>query len=140
VTWVGGARNPNWVAVATPPRVPGGEPGPTQRVPGSREYSEVVGWSDDQHVVAIQDKAAGRPYPTLTEVDVENGASSDLVVLPPGGQYADIAWATDLLDAPTVAAVKPPTPLDPRLVAGSICATALLGGLLLVWWRRRVRP
>ena len=76
----------------------------------------------------------------LYRVDILSGSSRELVRLPGIGSGGPWQFATDLLDAPSVHAERPPRPLDPRVMAGLAVATVLAAVVGIVLWRRRVQP
>ena len=100
---------------------------PTTQVPVSGGFHVLLGWRDATHVVATGSQG-------LVSVDVTTGEREPLV----RAGSADIpAVAADLLVEPTVAGVRPPSPIDPRLLTVLV---GLGGGLLVVlgfWLRRR---
>jgi hypothetical protein len=113
--------------------------GPLDRlaeVPRTSRTLGVVDWVDSDTIVTLQQGTSPDWERTsLRRVEVSTGASRELVVLSNG------LWqvATDLLDAPSVDAERPPAPMDPRVVLGLALATVLAAGGGLVVWRRRVR-
>lgn len=94
----------------------------------------LLGWRDDDHVVAQALRSPG-----YWMVDVETGDAEQIVEgdesVPLTVEVAQDAWAAPIFEAP-----EPPHPLSPWLVWGGSGVALLLGALVLVWWRRRVRP
>jgi hypothetical protein len=106
-------------------------------VPDSGSTYEIVGWADDGRLALIGAAARdGSPSMDIRTIDPATGRSRLLVR---DGSLAS-SLAADLLGAPTVAAVRPPRPLDPRLEAGLAFAIVLAGLCGCLLWRRRVRP
>jgi hypothetical protein len=105
-------------------------------VPDSRAYG-VLGWTDEDHVVTYS--VEEEDFPRAVALDVTTGEARSLVRLPEGNA-GTILWARDLWGSPVVPAEEPPRPVDPRLLPGMVAAVVVLAGLLLVLWRRRVRP
>jgi hypothetical protein len=124
-------RNPNRVRAGGLDRQPA--------VPGSKRTFAVLEWLDEDTLVTWRATEAGLPRSDLARVAVASGRSEELVRLPEYG-WGIFQFATDLLDAPSVHAEEPPSPLDPRITAGLAVGTALAAGVALLLWRRRVRP
>ena len=113
----------------------------------SLRWPTIVGWADDQHLMVVNQVTPrgfnatgidGASY-QLAEVDVSTGAVEHVTDLGSlGGSWVDIA--SEMLGAPTHDFPAPPRPLGPRVEAGLGAGLVLLGGVALVWWRRRVRP
>ncbi|MFB9311915.1 hypothetical protein [Nocardioides plantarum] len=110
-------------------------------IPGAEETYGIVGWAGPDAVLVLQGEADGGNLSTgtrLVRLALDGTSTGSIVV-------SDVEWpavslAADLLDAPIVAAEAPPTPMDPRLVAGLSAGVVLAAGIvLLVWRRRRVR-
>ncbi len=117
--------------------------GTTTIVPDSARTYAVLAWSDDDHVVVWTRPQSAKnralPDPVVELIDVGDGTRQRLIDTHyVGGNTFQLA--TDLLAAPTVAAVEPPRPLDPRWVAGGLASILVLAGVALVMWRRRVAP
>jgi hypothetical protein len=75
----------------------------------------------------------------LARVDVRTGAVVHVADM--GGiDGLSLNIASGMLDAPTRDFPAPPHPLNPRVEAGLVAGLILVGGVALVWWRRRVRP
>lgn len=130
VALVPGSQSPHPVAA--------GAWGAVRRLPGPVRAFGVADWLDGDTVVTLV------PHPgfltsSFDRVSISTGASEELVRMPEssGGGWQ---FATDLFGAPSVAAVEPPTPMDPRLVAGTVVLIVALGLGALLSWRRRVRP
>ena len=132
-----GNRTPNLVlAGATAP-----SPVQLHKVTQARLTFAVLAWADDQHVAVRQQQAeAGERFDValsdLALVDVATGDSTVVLHDAP----SDVQVAADLLGQPTVEAVEPPHPLDPRRVACLGVGLVLVAGWVLILWRRRVRP
>ena len=112
-----------------------------ERVPHSGPTFRVVAWMDDSDVAVV--RVVRRPVNdsfNLYRLSVATGAGKQLVRLPQDGFGNTTQFATDLLDAPSVHAEKPQSPLDPRVVAGLALATAGVTLWALIRWRRRVQP
>ncbi|GAA1479311.1 hypothetical protein GCM10009623_37570 [Nocardioides aestuarii] len=129
----GTSRSPSPVAVA---RLD--DTADATRVRSGPSTYVLVGWTDDDHVAALGTGGPDGSHSALLEVDVDDGSSRELMVVPNG--LAPIQWATDLLGSPVVDRPAPPRPLDPRWVTAGL-ATLVIAGLFSLWgWRRRVRP
>lgn len=117
-----------------------GVDGTTFVVPDSARTYEVLAWADEHRVVVRAKTAEAGPEGSLVDlVDVRDGSRERLLTTyGVGGNAFQIA--TDLLASPTLEAVEPPSPLDPRFVAGGLVAIVLAAGIGLVAWRRRVQP
>lgn len=109
-------------------------------VTGTRGSHRVLAWLDDQHVAVVRSIGLSRTRTSVFEVAVATGESRKLVRLPATSYGRAVQFATDLLNAPSVQAEKPQSPLDPRLVAGFALVTVAGAGWALVRWRRRVQP
>ncbi len=116
-----------------------GVDGVTTVVPDSTRTYAVMGWADEQRVVVqTKPRSSGIEGLRLDLVDVRDGSRERLLTTyGVGSNTFDLA--TDLLASPTVEAVEPPSPLDPRLVTGGLVSIVLAAGVGLVVWRRRVR-
>ena len=69
---------------------------------------------------------------------VDGSTVVDVSVFEYGWGGALPSVAIDLLDVPTTAGVRPPYIADPRAVSGGVAlGIAAVGGLGLLWWRRR---
>jgi len=105
----------------------------SSRVPGLRTNA-LVAWRDARHLVVWTQGHAAYQL-----VDVDTGETSDFITpgpsWSPGTHVAADAWS-----APIYHAVPPPTPADPRLVTAAAVTVVLVGGCVLLLWRRRVRP
>jgi hypothetical protein len=126
---------------SNPSRVVAGPVGELAPVPGTRGTSGIVDWIDDDTIVTLKQGDRRKEGPSaLYRVSVASGASSQLVRFPAGDYGGDWQFATDLFDAPSVDAVRPPSPMDPRLAAGLSAATCVAAAAgLFLWRRRRVR-
>jgi hypothetical protein len=112
----------------------------TQRVvPRTAGTYQVLGWRDDHLVVTRSRRTADLDQAfDMYAVDPTTGKGE--LVSRGGSQMLAWTWATDLLSAPVVEGIEPPSPMGPRVVAG-LGAALLTGTVLgLVLWRRRVRP
>lgn len=113
--------------------------GSTVTVSDSARTYAAIGWSDRDHVAVYSGPA---PFNvanlTLDLVDVRDGTRKQLVDINGLGNLQ--LFATDLLSAPTVEAVEPPHPWDPRWVVGGLTSIVALAGIALIRWRRRVTP
>ena len=124
-----------------PAKVQAGRIGHLRVVPNTRGTWGVVDWLDPDTIVTLRrarDRAEAGSG--LYRVSVATGRSTKLVTFPRFSHGGGWQFATDLLDAPSVHATKPPRPVDPRWVTGLAVTTVLgaLAGVLL--WRRRFRP
>ncbi len=132
----GGANNrtPNRIQV-------NGVDGSTSVVPDSQGTLAVLAWTDATRVAVLATTAPRRSFDTL-QVDLVNiGDGTRTTVLETHGVGSNsFQLATDLLGGPTVAAARPPQPLDPRWVTGGLVAILLAGSFSLIRWRRRVQP
>lgn len=110
--------------------------GTTSIVPDSEGTYAALAWVDATHV-AIQTL----PPPDYIDdlrvevVDVVDGTRRE--VLDSNGVGNVFQLTTDLLSEPTLEAVEPPRPPDPRWVAAVLASFALLSGVGLLRWRRR---
>lgn len=109
-------------------------------VPRSGRTFAVLDWLGEDQLVCWR-RAEGQAWErtVIARVQVATGASEDLVRLP-GFSGGAFQFATDLLDAPSVHAERPPRPLDPRWMTGLGIATVLSAAGGVVLWRRRVQP
>lgn len=110
-----------------------------KRVPHSGQTFSVLAWLDDTHLAVVR-RTNRCCSSAVFRVSVPTGDSVVLVRLPVDSFGSDVRFATDLLNAPSVHAERPQSPLDPRLVAGLALATAGVTVWALVRWRRRVQP
>ncbi len=116
-------------------------------VPTSLRWPALLSWSDDDHLVAVNQVTPSRFYGAgdlrarydLSRLDVRTGEATPLSDLG-GVGGSGISFASELLGAPPQDFPAPPRPLGPRVEAGLGAGLVLLGGVALVWWRRRVRP
>lgn len=135
-------RNPNRLVGGRLPATSGSAPTPVdlERVPGSRRYRAVVGWLDAHTVLALGSRGGYEGRTGIDAVDLRDGTTEELVTAPPMHEIGEWQVATALLAEPTVEAVEPPSPADPRRTAGfaGLTVVGALGALVL--WRRRVRP
>ena len=136
IAWVVGNRNPNTVAVG---RVGAGHL-VTSPGPDSGQPFRVRAWRDADHILVDRRVGPGYGRTALFDVDVRTGASTEVLRYPVDSYGSGAVLARDLLDLPSVDRPAPPTPLDPRKVAGGTVAVVLAGVGALVLWRRRVRP
>ena len=133
IALVPGHRNPN--------RVRAGLVGDLHEVPNSRATWGVLDWLDARTIVTL--RRTGNPPEEgsgLFRVSVSSGESRELVRFVADSFGGGWQFATDLLDAPSVHAEQPPSPMDPRWTAGLAAGAVLAAGVALVLWRRRVRP
>jgi hypothetical protein len=107
-------------------------------VPRSETVEDAVAWVGADHLAVRRLDPVGGAE-AVENIDVRTGAVGNRVLLAPG-QHGGVQLATELLARPTVAAVAPAHPLDPRLVKVGGAAIVLLAGLAAILWRRRVRP
>jgi hypothetical protein len=135
-----GQRSPGPISVGTVASQPG--PRPTFRaVPGSERSFQAQSWIDDDHLSVLQligpqDDTASL---AVDKVDIRSGATESLVTYDVNAAFSS-QLATELFSQPTVHAVAPPRPLDPRKVTGGAAAIVLAAVAALIAWRRRVRP
>lgn len=122
-----------------------GDPVRLATVPVRLHVATVVGWSDERHVV-VTDQPGGPassngagPAAVLERIDVQSGRAEQISHLAPGLGLFWITFASSTLGAPARDLPAPPTPMDPRVVAGLVVGLLAAGGVTLVWWRRRVR-
>lgn len=145
---VGGLKNSRMPALLRLAEVTGPESAVQWRtVPHSRGTFGLLGWRDGA-VITHRRIPGDESYRTaLFTVDPDDGSMTPFVTHDPakrsglGLLSTNWRWATGLLEnAPVVAGVQPPSPVDPRFVAGlSLGAVvAVLAGLVL--WRRRGHP
>jgi hypothetical protein len=123
-----------------------GRPTQMTAVNASLHWPTIVGWADDSHVMVVNQispvstpgvGSTNERY-ALERVDVRTGQVVQVTDLGDlGGSW--IAFASSMLGAPSRELPAPPEPLDPRLEAGLVTGSLLLGGVALVLWRRRVR-
>jgi hypothetical protein len=109
---------------------------------------EPVGWIDRRHLVARvsppNDNLGQEPASELAVIAIGDDPSYDVV----GELEADVpqvSVATDLmtLEQPTVERPEPDWPWSTSRIVVTIClvvATALLGFVIVTWWRRRRAP
>lgn len=128
------ASVPNKVKTGMVP--PGGGLVGLALVPGSDRILEIERWIGKGELAVTRMVAGDGEHMTLDRLDVRSGATVQLSAY----EYNQPTFATDLLTEPTFDAQEPPDPADPRWVAGLVAGTVLLGGGMLVLWRRRVRP
>ncbi|WP_028635839.1 hypothetical protein [Nocardioides sp. URHA0032] len=110
-------------------------------VPGTERTFGVLDWvgSDEIVTLARLGRQAVSSRVAVYRVDVSTGRSRVLVRFPDDSLGGEWQFATDLLDAPSVDAPAPPSPLDPRVTAGLAVAVCLAAVAAIFWWRRRVR-
>ncbi|ANH39973.1 hypothetical protein I601_3567 [Nocardioides dokdonensis FR1436] len=136
IAWPRGRRNPNDLHVG---EVREGETVESTAVEGTERTYDAVAWIDADHVAAVRrDRGAATSGFALHAVDVRSGEQEELVRFP-GWGYSD-QLATHLLATPTVERPHPPNPWDPRIPATFAGLVLLFGAMLLLDWRRRVRP
>lgn len=136
IAWPAGNRNPSTVAAG---RVQGGRV-VSSEVPDSGQTFSVRAWLDRHHVAAVQRLSGGIGPSALYSIDVRTGERTEILRYPLDTYGTTTLLASDLIGGPTAERPPPPTPLDPRKVAGG-AVLLVLGGLAgLVMWRRRVRP
>ena len=126
-------RNPNAVRAG-----PVGSSVP--RIPRSSRTFDILGWVDAHHVAVHQRAGSDRAVTLRTAInllDVRDGSKRRITSLP-GLSAPQVA--TDLLGSPPRAAVAPPRPVDPRVLAGATVLTLSVTAVGIVSWRRRVRP
>jgi hypothetical protein len=123
----------------TPHRVKAGSVENLAEIPGTESTLGVVDWTDRDTIVTLG-IADGWERSGLYRVSVTTGRSRKIVRLDADAGPGAWQFATDLLDAPSVAARRPPTPLDPRVTAGLSVSVVVAALGALVLWRRRVRP
>lgn len=99
-----------------------------------------MGWLDRTHVAAVRFVGRNSRGTALFRLSVATGAVEQMVRLSGDGFGNTTQFALDLLNAPSVHAEKPQSPLDPRLVAGFALVTVAGAGWALVRWRQRVQP
>ncbi|GAA1155527.1 hypothetical protein [Nocardioides aquiterrae] len=136
IAWPHGSSNPGPIAYG---RIVEGERVDYQEVPGTRRAFSVRAWLDRHHVAAVQRVGGGIGPSALFSIDVRTGTSTEILRYPLDTYGTTTLLATDLIGAPTAERPAPPTPLDPRKVAGGAVAVVLGGLGALVLWRRRVR-
>jgi hypothetical protein len=118
----------------------GSRSGSTAGVPTPPKVFSIYSWIDDEHLAAVVNHR-GPAAPNglmVASIDVRTGQTRPLVTFASGDWTTE--FATDLLARPTVPGIEPPSPLDPRLVAGLGVLIVLVAGVTLIAWRRRVRP
>jgi hypothetical protein len=135
-----GQRSPGPLSVGTIAASPATRPS-FQQVPGSQHAFQAQSWIDDDHLSVLQltGPLESPEGPSVVKVDIRSGETETLVTYDQDAAF-DTQLATDLLTEPTVGAVEPPHPLDPRKVTGGAAAIALAAIGALIAWRRRVRP
>lgn len=123
-------------------------PGPLQIVdlqghvrarPSGDVYSALY-WLDDEHLVADPRAEGPEPSATLAVLDLGTLRWSTVVEGATPGNLGRQRYAFELLANPTRQGAAPPRPLGARAVAGWSATVVVLGGLVLLAWRRRVRP
>lgn len=120
-----------------------GEPGTPVRLreAGDVAWTGLLGWRDDDHVVATASRPGSEdpgPATVLATLDVTSGFPAELTVQEDSVVY-DVVLARDALAAPVYDAPAPLRPWSPRWVAAGVALAGFVTvGLLL--WRRRVRP
>lgn len=125
----------------TPGKVKAGPVGDLRVVPNTRGTFGVADWPDADTIVTLRRvRDHSLTNAGLYRVSIPTGRSTRLVSFPRLSFGGGWQFATDLLDAPSVHADRPPRPLDPRWVTGAAVATVLAAVAGLVLWRRRVRP
>jgi hypothetical protein len=134
IATVPGTRNPGGVVAGPADRV--------RPVADSDGTWGVVDWIDADTIATLRRLGSLRHgwSTALYRITLATGASQELVRFPDeccGGSWQ---FATDLLDAPSVEGVEPPSPMDPRATAGLSIAVVVAALGALVVWRRRVRP
>lgn len=136
VAAVYGQRNPNHIGMA---RVPAyGGSARFEPVTKDRTHLTVLGWLDGNHVVSrVVDETRDGYVAGLARTNLATGERSTLVAFPENHLGGDLSVALELLARPTRPAVAPPTPVDPRILAGGALLLAVAGGLALWSWRRR---
>lgn len=100
-----------------------------------RGVAAVDGWRRDGRLVVTQ-VSFRTSRAQFSVVDPDTGRTTRLARLDPS-EVGALQLAAGLLDAPVVDSPAPPSPWDPRAVAGSVAAIAALGVLALWSWRRR---
>jgi len=132
------SRSPNKVVVGR--LTVEGQPSQVRVVPHSARTFQVVSWLDDRTIAVVRRTFTRIDITTQLEaIDLRTGQSRLMAEL--GGlEGTGWVWADDLLTAPSVPGVEPPTPMDPRaaLVLWLLLAAGTV--VLVVAWRRRVRP
>jgi len=103
-----------------------------------RETADVLGWLDDQHLATrVLVETPGSWVVGLARADISTGERTVLVTFPKNSGGGNISVAVELLALPTRPGVRPPRPIDPRLLTGGAVALAVVGGRALLRWRRR---
>ncbi len=100
------------------------------RVGGIRYPEEVVGWVDDSTLIVLGSPTSPVPGGSggfdLLAVDADTGTSRSFITLnTETGSPSTLQVATDYLDRPLRAGVKPPSPWDPRVVTGIVAVVVL---------------
>lgn len=106
---------------------------------GSRKTYGILDWLDSDTVAVLRSEGdLGIGQAGIYRMSVSTGEAHAMV----RSVTEDASWqfATDLLAAPSVHAKQPPSPLDPRKAVGWGALVVLLGGAVLLSWRRSVRP
>lgn len=101
------------------------------------EVWRVVGWRDDQHVVA--EVPLGRRGAAFAAIDVTTGESELLVRGAPTPYAPRVVVAADAWAGETYDAAPPPDRMDPRWRYGVPGVVVLVAVGALVVWRRRAR-
>ena len=115
-----------------------GTDGTTTIVPDSKHTYAAIGWSDKTHVAVHAAPAPGHIQDLRVDlIDIEDGTRVTLIDAHGVGDNS-FQLATDLLSEPTLDAVDPPHPLDPRWVIAGLLSIVGAAGIALLRWRRRV--
>jgi hypothetical protein len=111
------------------------------RVRAEVELWQLLGWQDDQHVVARGlVPNTKRTVAAVFSVDVRTGEAIELVREARENWSGPPQYASDLWTRPTVDRPGPDRVIDPRLrAAGAAALVVVVGGLVLVVRRRRAR-
>ncbi|GAA4720219.1 hypothetical protein [Nocardioides conyzicola] len=125
---------------SNPHQVYAGVAGDLTKVPRSGQTFGVVDWIDPDTIVTLRRvKGPFDGKSALYRVSISTGTARELVRFPVDTYGGSWQFATDLLDAPSVEAVEPPSPVDPRATATLSVLVCLAAAIALVLWRRRVR-